>query len=44
MRKPTIETAFSCLSRGGRLCVVGYCAEKVTLAAAKIMFFETGAV
>ena len=39
-RKPTIEAAFSCLDRGGRLCVVGYCAEKVTLAAAKIMFFE----
>ncbi len=38
--KPTIETAFACLARGGRLCVIGYCAEKVTLAAAKIMFFE----
>ncbi len=39
-RKDTIEAAFSCLAKGGRLCVVGYCAEKVTLAAAKIMFFE----
>jgi 6-hydroxycyclohex-1-ene-1-carbonyl-CoA dehydrogenase len=38
--KPTIELAFNCLGRGGRLCVVGYCAEKVVLAAAKIMFFE----
>jgi 6-hydroxycyclohex-1-ene-1-carbonyl-CoA dehydrogenase len=38
--KATIEAAFGGLARGGRLCVVGYCAEKVTLAAAKIMFFE----
>lgn len=38
--KPTIELAFNCLGRGGRLCVIGYCAEKVVLAAAKIMFFE----
>ena len=38
--KATIEAAFGTLARGGRLCVVGYCAEKVTLAAARIMFFE----
>lgn len=38
--KDTIEAAFACLARGGRLCVVGYSAAKVTLAAAKIMFFE----
>ena len=39
-RKETIEAAFGCLGRGARLCVVGYTADKVTLAAAKIMFFE----
>ena len=39
-RKDTIEAAFTCLAKGGRLCVVGYTADKVTLAAAKIMFFE----
>ncbi|MHC4470321.1 MAG: zinc-binding dehydrogenase [Planctomycetota bacterium] len=39
-RKETIEAAFGSLARGGRLCVVGYCADKVSLAAAKIMFFE----
>lgn len=39
-KKPTIEAAFASLAKGGRLCVVGYTADPVTLAAAKIMFFE----
>lgn len=36
----TIETAFSLLRRGGRLCVIGYSAETVALSAAKIMYYE----
>jgi D-arabinose 1-dehydrogenase-like Zn-dependent alcohol dehydrogenase len=38
--RATIEAAFSCLAKGGRLCVVGYTSDTVTLPAAKIMFFE----
>ncbi|MEW5806988.1 MAG: zinc-binding dehydrogenase [Acidobacteriota bacterium] len=36
----TIEAAFSSLRKGGRLCVIGYSAESITLPASKIMFFE----
>ena len=36
----TIELAFSLLKRGGRLCVVGYSAEPVTLSAARLMYYE----
>lgn len=36
----TIRAAFESVRRGGRLAVVGYSAEEVPLAAAKIMFYE----
>lgn len=36
----TIEMAFSLLKRGGRLCVVGYSAQPVTLSAARLMYYE----
>ena len=36
----TIRVAFSLLRRGGRLCVIGYSADEVTLSAAKLMYFE----
>lgn len=37
---PTIETAFSTLRRGGRLCMVGYSDKPATFPASKIMFLE----
>ena len=36
----TMRTAYSLLRRGGRLCVIGYSADEVTLSAAKLMYFE----
>ncbi|MCH8252254.1 MAG: zinc-binding dehydrogenase [Planctomycetes bacterium] len=36
----TIEEAFECVRIGGRLCVVGYTQEKISLVAGKIMFKE----
>ncbi|MBI2956172.1 MAG: zinc-binding dehydrogenase [Acidobacteria bacterium] len=36
----TLRAAYDSLRPGGRLCVVGYCAEPVTLAFSKTMFFE----
>ena len=36
----TIELAFSLLKRGGRLCVVGYSADPVSLSAARLMYYE----
>jgi 6-hydroxycyclohex-1-ene-1-carbonyl-CoA dehydrogenase len=36
----TIQSAYSLLKRGGRLCVIGYSAEEVALSAAKLMYFE----
>ncbi|MFQ5695028.1 MAG: zinc-binding dehydrogenase [Terriglobia bacterium] len=36
----TIRTAYDSLRPGGRLCVVGYSAEPVTLPFTKMMFFE----
>ena len=36
----TIEEAFDCVRIGGRLCVVGYTHEKISLVAGKIMFKE----
>ena len=36
----TIRVAYSLLRRGGRLCVIGYSADEVTLSAAKLMYFE----
>ncbi len=36
----TIRAAFDSVRPGGRLCVVGYSAEGVTLAFSKVMFFE----
>lgn len=36
----TLRTAYDSLRPGGRLCVVGYCAEPVTLPLSKTMFFE----
>lgn len=36
----TIELAFGSLRRGGRLCVIGFSHENVSLSAAKIMFHE----
>jgi 6-hydroxycyclohex-1-ene-1-carbonyl-CoA dehydrogenase len=40
----TIRTAFDSVRRGGRLCVVGYCAEEVPLAVAKLMYYEVEVV
>lgn len=36
----TIELAFALLKKGGRLCIVGYSAEPVTLSAARLMYYE----
>jgi 6-hydroxycyclohex-1-ene-1-carbonyl-CoA dehydrogenase len=36
----TIEEAFECLRVGGRLCVVGYTHEAISIVAGKIMFKE----
>ncbi len=36
----TIEEAFECVRFGGRLCVVGYTHEKISIVAGKIMFKE----
>lgn len=36
----TIEEAFECVRVGGRLCVVGYTAEAISIVAGKIMFKE----
>jgi len=36
----TIEEAFECIRIGGRLCVVGYTGEKMSIVAGKIMFKE----
>ncbi|MFQ5737493.1 MAG: zinc-binding dehydrogenase [Acidobacteriota bacterium] len=43
-RPETIETAFECVRPGGRLVIVGYTAEKVSLSAARIMFREVEVV
>jgi 6-hydroxycyclohex-1-ene-1-carbonyl-CoA dehydrogenase len=39
-RPETIRAAYDAVRPGGRLCVVGYAAEPVTLALSKLMFFE----
>jgi threonine dehydrogenase-like Zn-dependent dehydrogenase len=36
----TIEEAFECVRVGGRLCVVGYTHEAISVVAGKIMFKE----
>jgi len=36
----TIEEAFNCIKTGGRLCIVGYTKEKVSLNAGRIMYRE----
>lgn len=36
----TITLAFGLLKRGGRLCVIGYSQEPVTLSAARLMYYE----
>jgi len=36
----TIEQAFECVRIGGRLCVVGYTHEAISIVAGKIMFKE----
>lgn len=36
----TMNVAYGLLRRGGRLCVIGYSHEDVTLSAAKLMFYE----
>lgn len=36
----TIAAAYGLLRRGGRLCVIGYSAEEVTLSAARLMYYE----
>lgn len=36
----TIQAAYGLLKRGGRLCVIGYSAEDVTLSAARLMYYE----
>ena len=36
----TMKLAYSLLRRGGRLCVIGYSQEDVTLSAAKLMYHE----
>ncbi|MFA5861010.1 MAG: zinc-binding dehydrogenase [Candidatus Thermoplasmatota archaeon] len=36
----TIDTAFSTLRRGGRVCLIGYSEKPAELPAAKVMFFE----
>lgn len=37
---PTIQLGFSLLKKGGRLCVIGFSSEDVTLPAGKIMYYE----
>ncbi|HEX9580018.1 MAG TPA: zinc-binding dehydrogenase [Gemmatimonadales bacterium] len=36
----TIQAAYGLLKRGGRLCVIGYSAQDVTLSAARLMYYE----
>ncbi len=36
----TIESAFKSLAKAGRLCIVGYTNQNITINPAKIMFFE----
>ena len=36
----TIQAAYGLLRRGGRLCVIGYSAEEVTISAARLMYYE----
>jgi len=36
----TMREAYGLLRRGGRLCVIGYSADEVTLSAARLMYFE----
>ncbi len=36
----TIRTAFDSVRRGGKLCVVGFCAEEVPLPLSKLMYYE----
>jgi 6-hydroxycyclohex-1-ene-1-carbonyl-CoA dehydrogenase len=36
----TIRIAFNLLRRGGRLCIIGFSHDEVSLAAGKIMFYE----
>ena len=35
-----MQMAYGLLRRGGRLCVIGYSAEEVTLSAARLMYYE----
>jgi len=37
---PTIQLGFSLLKKGGRLCVIGFSSDDVTLPAGKIMYYE----
>lgn len=39
-RPDTMKMAYGFLRRGGRLCVIGYSHEDVTLSAAKLMYYE----
>ncbi|MEK6609546.1 MAG: zinc-binding dehydrogenase [Gemmatimonadota bacterium] len=36
----TIDLAFSLIRKGGRLCVIGFASEPVTINAGKVMFYE----
>jgi 6-hydroxycyclohex-1-ene-1-carbonyl-CoA dehydrogenase len=36
----TMQLAYSLLRRGGRLCVIGYSADDVSLSAARLMYYE----
>ena len=36
----TIRLAFDSLRKGGRLCILGYCSEEVSLPASRIMYLE----
>ncbi len=36
----TMKMAYGLLRRGGRLCVIGYSADQLTISAAKLMYFE----
>ena len=40
----TIRAAYDSLRPGGRLCVVGYCAEPVQMAFSKMMFYELSVI
>ncbi len=40
----TVRAAFDSVRRGGRVCVVGYCAEEVPLAISKLMYYEVEVV